>query len=182
MIVCKAFEPGLICRGYQFVMGLNTTDKANCRANGFHCAEDPLDCLSYYPDMDNAEYYLVDVGGDLDEDDKDTKIACTELDIIKMLTRKEFFLLSLAYMVDHPLRNKNYHVKKDRAEAVNGYAIVCGIDPVACGKLGDILAFAKEDSTTGKIKQIAMTQVDGKETMPDTWYDVDLTRRTVCYA
>ena len=32
-------------------MGLNITDKANCRANGFHCAENPLDCLSYYPDM-----------------------------------------------------------------------------------------------------------------------------------
>ena len=38
MIAYKGFEPGLICRGYHFVMGLNTTDKANCRANGFHCA------------------------------------------------------------------------------------------------------------------------------------------------
>ena len=47
MIAYKGFRPGLICRGYQFVMGLNTTEKANCRENGFHCAEDPLDCLSY---------------------------------------------------------------------------------------------------------------------------------------
>ena len=35
MIAYKGFRPGLICRGYQFVMGLNTTEKANCRENGF---------------------------------------------------------------------------------------------------------------------------------------------------
>ena len=46
MIAYKGFRPGLICRGYQFVMGLNTTEKANCRENGFHCAEDPLDCVA----------------------------------------------------------------------------------------------------------------------------------------
>ena len=28
MIAYKGFRPGLICRGYQFVMGLNTTEKA----------------------------------------------------------------------------------------------------------------------------------------------------------
>ena len=46
MIAYKGFRPGLICRGYQFVMGLNTTEKANCRENGFHCAENPLDCVA----------------------------------------------------------------------------------------------------------------------------------------
>ena len=43
MIAYKGFLPGLICRGYQFRMGLNVTEKANCAHNGFHCAEDPLD-------------------------------------------------------------------------------------------------------------------------------------------
>ena len=55
MIAYKGFHPGLVCRDYQFVMGLNTTDEANCAQNGFHCAENPLDCLSYYSDMDNSE-------------------------------------------------------------------------------------------------------------------------------
>ena len=45
MIAYKGFAPGLICRGYQFVPGLNKTEKANCRENGFHCAENPLDCV-----------------------------------------------------------------------------------------------------------------------------------------
>lgn len=35
MIAYKGFRPGLICRGYQFVMGLNTTEKANCREMDF---------------------------------------------------------------------------------------------------------------------------------------------------
>ena len=71
MIAYKGFEKGLVCRGYQFVMGLNCTEKANCRENGFHCAEDPLDCLTYYSNMDNSEYYIVNAGGDVHEDGVD---------------------------------------------------------------------------------------------------------------
>lgn len=81
MIAYKGFRPGLICRGYQFVMGLNTTEKANCRENGFHCAEDPLDCLSYYSSLEHSEYYIVNAGGDIDEDEHDSKIACKPRDV-----------------------------------------------------------------------------------------------------
>ena len=54
--------------------------------------------------MDRSIYCLVQPGGDIDEDDRDSKIACTELTILRRLTRKEFFLHALAYMVDHPGR------------------------------------------------------------------------------
>ena len=104
MIAYKGFRPGLICRGYQFVMGLNTTEKANCRENGFHCAEDPLDCLSYYSSLEHSEYYIVNAGGDIDEDEHDSKIACTELTVIKRLTKEELFYcvsLSAAGKVIH---------------------------------------------------------------------------------
>ena len=144
MIAYKGFHPGLVCRDYHFVMGLNVTEKANCRANGFHCAEDPLDCLTYYPNMEQSEYYLVDAGGDVDEDDGDSKIACTELTILKKLERKEFFLHALVYMVDHPGRKWNSHVQKDMGRTEHDFAIVRGIDPVATGKKGDILGYAKE--------------------------------------
>ena len=179
MIAYKGFERGRVCRGYQFVMGLNRTDKANCAQNGFHCAENPLDCLTYYPDMERSEYYIVDAGGDIDEDDRDSKISCTELTVLKKLTRRDFFLHGLAYMADHPLREWNCHVKKDRAEAVCGYAVVRGMDPVAKGKAGDILALAKEDADTGIVKQVALAVVDGTEVMPEKWYDVELMERQV---
>ena len=179
MIAYKAFDPGLVCRGYQFVMGKNTTDKANCRNNGFHCAENPLDCLSYYPDLDVSEYYLVDAGGDIDEDGSDSKIACTELTILKKLTREDFFLHGLAYLADHPLLACPSRVMKDTAIARSGYAVVRGFDPIAKGTLNDVLAFAKEDPHTKTVTQIALTKVDGLKIRPDTWYGADLVERQV---
>ena len=179
MIAYKGFEPGLICRGYHFVMGLNTTDKANCRSNGFHCAEDPLDCLSYYSDMNHAEYYLVNAGGDVDEDDIDSKISCTELTILHKLSRTEFFLHALAFMVDHPLRKWNSKVNEEIGEASGGYVVVRGIDPKASGQMGDVLALAKEDPRTGKIIQVGLTQVDGIKVLPGKWYDIDFSEREV---
>lgn len=179
MIAYKGFHPGLICRGYQFVMGLNTTAEANCGDNGFHCAENPLDCLSYYGDIMHSEYYLVQPGGDIDEDERDSKIACTELTIIKKLEREEFFLHALAYMVDHPRREWSENVCHDQGCSYGGYVVVRGADPVASGKKGDILAFAKEAPKSSKIIQIALTRVDGDKIKADTWYDIDFQKRMV---
>ena len=115
MYAYKGFEPDLSCRGYRFVMGKNVTPEANCASNGFHCAENPLDCLSYYGDMNRSIYCLVQPGGDIDEDDRDSKIACTELTILRQLTRKEFFLHALAYMVDHPGRKMSEKVQREHS-------------------------------------------------------------------
>lgn len=177
MIAYKGFEKGLVCRGYQFVMGLNCTEQANCKENGFHCAENPLDCLTYYSNMDRSEYYIVNAGGDVHEDGTDTKISCTELTIIRKLSRMDFFLHALAFMADHPKREVSCHVTRDKADAGNrGYAVVRGVDPIACGSIGAILAFAKEDSG-GNILQVALAEVDGTRILPDVWYGVDLVSR-----
>lgn len=179
MIAFKGFEPGLICRGYPFVLGRNVTDKANCRQNGFHCAENPLDCLTYYPDIAHAEFYIVHAGGDLDEDGQDSKISCTELTILKKLTAKELLLHGLAYMADHPLRKLSVNAQWDRGKARGGYAVVRGIDPAASGQLGDILAFAREDAVSGRIMQVAVATVDGGRILPDRWYSADFMEREV---
>lgn len=179
MIAYKGFGPGLICRGYRFQMGKNVTEQANCAENGFHCAENPLDCLTYYSDMERSEYYLVDVGGDVDEDGWDSKISCTELTILKKLDLRPFLLHALAYMADHPTREWNRHVQCDRGEAGDGFAIVRGEDPIACGKKGDLLAYAKEDTAAGKITQVALLTVDGKKVLPHRWYDIDAVERKV---
>lgn len=173
MIAYKGFEPGLVCRGYHFQMGLNVADKANCACNSFHCAENPLDCLTYYPNMSRSEYYLVDAGGDVDEDNCDSKISCTELTVLKKLDRKEFLLHALAYMVDHPHRQCNKRIIREFGTAWDGFVIVRGFLPKAKGPLGSILAMAKEDPETGKIVQVAIAEVDGTAVLPHTWYDID---------
>ena len=88
MIAYKGFQKDLKCRGFQFQeYGINETEKANCRQNGFHCAENPLDCLCYYPNWKNSVYYIVDASGDLDEDGEDSKISCTKMRLLKMCIR-----------------------------------------------------------------------------------------------
>lgn len=179
MIAYKGFNKGLVCRGYKFKMGMNTTPKAQTVECGFHCAEDPLDCLSYYPNMNTSEYYIVDAGGDVDEDGTDTKISCTELNIIKRLTKEDFILHALAYIVDHPRRKKNYRIKENQGEADNnGFVIVIGEDPVARGKKGDILAFAR-NTRGGEIVEVSLAVIDGTAVLPDLWYGTDLSVREV---
>ena len=115
MYAYKGFEPDLSCRGYRFVMGKNVTPEANCASNGFHCAEDPLDCLTYYSDMDRSIYCLVQPGGDIDEDDRDSKIACTELTVLRQLTRYSVSTAPAAtdmpsFEARHPLRVENWAI------------------------------------------------------------------------
>ena len=179
MIAYKGFNKGLVCRGYQFTMGENITSEANCAQNGFHSAENPLDCITYYGNINNSVYCIVEAGGDIDEDDRDSKIASTELRIIRQLSVEHLFLHGLAFMVDHPKREWSSHVSKDSAIARNGYAVVRGVDPVAQGKKGDILAFAKESQVDHSIERIALTRVDGKNIRPNIWYDIDFRERQV---
>ena len=179
MIAYKGFNKGFICRGYQFSPGENITEEANCAQNGFHSAENPLDCITYYGNIKDSVYCIVEVSVDIDEDDRDSKIASTELRIIKQLTLEEFFLHGLAFMVDHPKRTWSDHVKKNRATASNGYAVVRGPDPIAKGRLGDILAFAKEYEGSPEIEQVVLVRVDGKDILPNVWYGIDLIERTV---
>lgn len=179
MVAYKAFDKGLRCRGYQFKMGLNVTEKAKAVNYGFHCAENPLDCLTYYGNMNTSDYYLVDAGGDLNEDGTDTKIACTELTIQKKLTKKEFVLHALAYMVDKPKRPLNHLVKKEKGRVTeHGFVIVRGKDPIAQGRKGDALAYAR-DNEEGKIVEVSMVTVDGTDIRAGVWYGIDLTERQV---
>ena len=67
LIAYKGFNPDLTCKGYKFKLDeWNTEEEANCFKNGLHCAENPLDCLSYYR-WDKAVFYQVIADGDINE-------------------------------------------------------------------------------------------------------------------
>lgn len=173
MTAYKGFEKNLICRGYQFYKGrVNITDKANCAQNGFHCAENPLDCLSYYSNWQSSVYYVVKAEGDLDEDGVDSKISCTRITLVKELSMEGLLLHGLAYMVRHPERAWHSCVQKENGRARNGFAVVRGKYPRAAGKMGDIIAFAKEFPDSRKIQEVALFVIDGKTYFPDILYDV----------
>lgn len=169
----KAFNKDLTCRGYKFdEANVNITDEANCIQNGFHCAENPLDCLSYYPNWNDSVYFIVEASGDIDEDDRDSKISCTELTLIKQLNIEEFVRESILYMAEHPTREWSNNVYAGYAEVDEGFAIVRGKDPKAMGKIGVTIGLAREKVFTSDIEVFSIITIDGRRYMPDTWYDV----------
>ena len=96
MIAYKAFQKNLSCLGFQYKeTEWNYTEKAACRKTGFHCAENPLDCLIYYSNPDLAQYCVVEVAGERQEEGDDSKIACTQLRIVRRLTLLELLMKSL---------------------------------------------------------------------------------------
>lgn len=171
MLCYKAFQPGFKCRGYQYHMGKNVTGEANCHKNGFHCASDPADCLSYYPDIHSSVYCLVEAGGDIDEDGVDSKVSCTELSILRVLTLEDYFLHILIHMARNP-DSKSSRAVQDRGTARNGYIIISGKNPFARGSLGDILAMLKTGAD-GKAEQLGVLRVDGETILPDIYYNID---------
>ena len=185
IIAYKAFDKDLSCTacGNRFQYGLgkwNEEPEANCAHKGFHCAENPLDCLFYYPNRDKAVYYMVLADGDIDEDARDSRISCTRMKLIKQLSLPEFIAHSLRYICEHPLRKVNYNrMQTERGEAYRGFSVVRGKNPLIKGRTGDVLGFLKEETDSREIAEAGIYVVDGKDIMPDTWYDIHGKQRAV---
>ena len=170
----KGFNSDLTCRGYQFSKSeVNRTDEANCKRNGFHCAENPLDCLDYYPDYKRSVYYVVEASGDINETDGDSKISCTEMRLVKRLSFLELLVEGVAYMDRYPKRRWNSNVAHEKGCAFNGYALVRGKNPVACGSIGDVLMLVQEEKERCEVQDIVVYVIDGKDYLPDVWYGMD---------
>lgn len=168
----KGFGKDLTCRNFQFRENeVNRTGEANCAQNGFHCAENPLDCFNYYYDWCNSVYYEVDAAGDLDEDEIDSKISCTEMRLIRRLSLEQMLFEAAVYMVEHPKRRWNSKVCKETGIAWNGFGIVRGKNPKAAGGKGEFLLILKEEQDSPEIEEIALLKIDGKRYHPDKYYD-----------
>lgn len=126
--------------------------KSKTVRDGFHCCENPFECLTYYPLDGKNRFFVVDAGGDIDEDDQE-RIACTEITLLEELDITAFAYHGIKYMVEHPDRGhweQNHGtvvVAKDRAEAKSesSIAIARGRDPRVKGPEGSILGLIVED-------------------------------------
>ncbi len=174
----KMFNKDLTCtmgRGtYQYRPGVWLEEKeANCVRNGFHCAKNPLDCLSYYGNWDNSQCWLVEIGGDIDEDARDSKVACTRIRLVKRLDLTEFVLEAGKYIISHPELEDNYHVSREEAEANSNHFAICrGKQPKAKGKTGDVIVLLQEAESGREIIEAYGFIVGTHGTRPDTYYDV----------
>lgn len=57
---------------------------AKTAREGFHCTENPFECLNWHPLGGESRYWKVEAHGDIDEGD-DCQIACTEITLLKEL-------------------------------------------------------------------------------------------------
>lgn len=179
MYAYKMFNKDLTCtRGkgaFKYKIGEWIEEpEANCAKNGFHCAEDPLDCLTYYPDWDSSRCFLVETGGSIDEDGLDTKISCTRIRLEKELNLKQFVAAAAMYMIRHPHLQENSLVKHEDAEPGRNHFVICrGKNKLkARGVKGDVIAILQEDED-GEITSARIMEIDGSDFLPGKWYDVD---------
>ena len=78
----KGFDKNLRCRDFQYEVGKEyETERAKLCEAGFHACENPLDCLNYYSPNDGCVYHEVEVSGDVEKADDDSKVAATKIKI-----------------------------------------------------------------------------------------------------
>ena len=83
----KGFNKDMTCRDFQYKEGGEyKTDRAKVCESGFHACENPLDCLNYYSPNDGCVYHEVEVSGDIDKAEDDSKVAATRVKIGARLT------------------------------------------------------------------------------------------------
>ncbi len=160
--VCfKMTAPGLRCRGYQFKADeVNRCDAATCVREGFHAAENPLDCFSYYHSFKDNEFWLCLADGEVHEELTDTKLSCTELVFVKRLELFEVVAFACQYIVQHPKRKLSERVQKDMGQTdQNGYVIVIGEDPKgACACGGSVIGLVRTDKDGIPVEFAVLTE------------------------
>lgn len=151
----KGFTPDLrSCLGgkpVQFkIGGVYEEEKSKTVRAGFHCCENPFECLTYYR-YGKDRFCVVEAEGDIDED-QDERISCTRIKILKELSQQEFFLAGVAYMVSHPKRtgwekhSTGVEVAKEYAEAKlpEEIAIARGANPAVEAVPGAFVGLIRE--------------------------------------
>ena len=178
MIAYKGFLADMTCtkgKGkFQYVIGETIQEgSSKCANTGLHCAENPLDCLDYYPLGEGNRYCLVEAMGSLDEDGVDSKISCTQLKVVRELNLKQLCSAAIAYMIQHPLRSwKKTTVEADEAvgSGTGSLAIARGVNPRVRGRKGSVMGILKEKDGFFLAAKVV---VAGEEVPADTWYHIN---------
>ncbi|MCM1233488.1 MAG: hypothetical protein NC489_25515 [Ruminococcus flavefaciens] len=180
MLAYKAFNSELQATMgsgiFQFRPG-ETYEEAECRCarNGFHCAEDPLDVLSYY-DAGDTRFFIVQADGDINQDGVGTRISCTRLTLLKEIDRIGLAVHACMYMQRYPERESGgRYVCRDSGSCVEdgSFIIVRGKSPRAAGVKGAWIFLLKEAKGSGRaIEAVYPLHIDGEEYRENTWYGI----------
>jgi len=187
VIAYKGFTPELTSR-------LGDNDKKNCTfrpgavmqakqsktaRTGYHCCENPFECLAYYAWDGQNRFWKVEAEGDIDEDASE-RIACTKITLIEELNQTHFVLAGMKYMIEHPQRSKwkqnfrNFQVSDEKCEAMEkGHvAIARGERPMVKGAAGAIVGMILEKD--GEIRAAkCLPLMNGMEKYAGKWITIN---------
>ena len=155
-----------------------TEEKSKTAREGFHCCENPFECLAYYPLNGRNRYFRVEAAGDIDEDSGE-RIACTQITLLEELSPSGIAYYGMRYMVEHPDRENwrqdhlSVQVKEERAEADSpGHiAVARGRSPRVRGVAGSILGLVEEDEQG--IRYVKLLSLDIKKELAGKWLGFD---------
>jgi hypothetical protein len=111
----KAFDKGLVCRGFQFEEGKTYEHKGDfipCNS-GFHFCENPLDVLNYY-DLCNSEFAIVEAVGEVKKEDN--KSVTNKLKIGIKLNLPRFIKASIEYVSECCKQEQNTDNNKKKSQ------------------------------------------------------------------
>ena len=196
----KGTDKDMKCHGgFQYELGKMYTDDGaiRCGGRGFHSCKAPLDVFRYFA-PNKSRYFACLVGGTVDEDTADSKIASSELELKAEIGTPGLVKAHIEYVKAHTTTEHTDHKQAtagdygaataracgaatagDRGAAtsrgsvtvgVNGTGLVRGNGVKIRGGLGAILVIAEEEENSYDLAHWKAVVVDGKTVKADTWY------------
>jgi hypothetical protein len=93
LIAYKAFERNMTCRKFKYKKGktYELEGVIKCCYRGFHACINPLDIFNYYAGQIGKDIVIHEVylSGDIDEDNGDSKVCASKIEIGRRLTVKD---------------------------------------------------------------------------------------------
>ena len=186
----KAYEPGLVCRGKQYAENTTFEEEGGnlCGSGMMHYCTNPLDCLDYYP--------LINDNGDLNDFTTVTaeeppvgdgkKYATKKLHVGAKIDLKGFIKAAFSFLWESSEYEENIKSGYSAQLAASGdYAKLAasgedsivagiGIDNIGKAALGCWLVLSEWVWNEEKERHIPAcvkaAQIDGEKLKPDTFY------------
>ena len=194
----KAYDKGLVCKGFQYEVGneYSQDNKPDICNSGFHFCENPLDVLNYY-NLCDSEFTEVEALGNIDkskEKNSDSKLATDKIKIRAKLDLSAFVKASFEFLWEKcnkkekseedfeqlassgnysQLASSGYNSKL-AIDGENSVGANIGIDGIIKGKKGNWITLAEykydDKKNVYKIIYVLSAQIDGNKIKEDTWY------------
>ena len=97
----KGFDKDMQCRGFQYEVGkeYDMDGEIKCCNRGFHACESPMEVWDYY-DMLNSRYAEVEQSGNIDEEEKSTKVCSSHIKIKAELKLADIINIGVEWLKD----------------------------------------------------------------------------------